>query len=200
MHTVGLTGGIGSGKTVIAEIFSHFGIPIFNADFESKKILEADSEVRNQLTAWFGPDLYSENKLDRVKLAGYIFTDSVMLAKVNELVHPRVMKCFKSWCGKHTDTSYVIHEAAILFESGLYRHLDFTILVTAPEDIRMERIKRRDKSDEPSILKRMRNQWTDEEKLPLADYRIQNDGVSPILPQIAEIHSKLIGKQNGKIR
>ena len=193
MYTVGLTGGIGSGKSLVARIFIHLGIPVFNADIESGKILDEDKRVRQQLTEWFGQDIYTNGKPDRQRLAGIIFTDPEMLVKMNGLIHPMVFERFINWCDKHMDNPYVIHEAAILFESGFYRHLNTTILVTAPEKIRIARVESRDRTTEISIRARMQNQWTDEQKSALADYIIQNDGESPLIPRILEIHNQLVG-------
>lgn len=193
MYTVGLTGGIGSGKSLVAKIFAHLGIPVFDADTESKKILEEDLQIRDQLTEWFGPDIYKDGRPDRQKLARMIFSNPEKLSRMNALIHPRVMDRFISWCSENQNKPYVIHEAAILFESGFYRHMNTTILVTAPEIIRIARVKQRDKTTEESIRQRMHNQWSDEQKSPLAGYIIQNDGESPLIPKILEIHNKLIG-------
>jgi len=193
MYTVGLTGGIGSGKSLVAQIFSHLGIPVFNADTEAGKILEEDLHIQHQLAEWFGPDIYIDGRPDRPKLARIIFNNAKMLSRVNELIHPRVLDRFLKWCSENQHKPYVIHEAAILFESGFYKHMNTTILVTAPERIRISRVKQRDKTTEKSIRQRMQNQWTDEQKSPLAGYIIQNDGEFPLLPRILEIHNKLIG-------
>ncbi len=193
MQTVGLTGGIGSGKSLVAQIFSHLGISVFNADAEAGKILDEDVQVRLQLSEWFGQDTYKDGRPDRMKLAGIIFSDPEKLTRMNGLIHPRVMDRFVNWCRENLNKPYVIQEAAILFESGFYRHMDTTILVTAPEKIRIARVKQRDKTGEESIRQRMQNQWTDEQKSPLAGYVIQNDGESPLLPQVLAIHNTLIG-------
>lgn len=192
MQKVGLTGGIGSGKSLVAHIFSHLDIPVFNADAEAAKILNEDLPVRHQLMDWFGPEVYKDGKPDRPKLASIIFSDPAKLNRMNGLIHPRVMDCFITWCLDHQKKPYVIHEAAILFESGFYKFMDTTILVTAPETLRIARIKQRDKTGYESILQRMKNQWTDEQKSPLAGYVVRNDGITPVIPQILEIHEKLI--------
>jgi dephospho-CoA kinase len=193
VNTVGLTGGIGSGKSLVAEIFTHLGILVFNADDESKKILENDLLIRHQITQWLGPEIYASGKPDRRKLAEIIFANPEILSKMNGLIHPRVMDQFVSWCDKNQNNPYVIHEAAILFESGFYKHMNTTILVIAPEKIRLKRVLKRDQSTEESIRRRMENQWTDEQKTLLADFIIQNDGESPLLPRVLEIHNQLIG-------
>jgi dephospho-CoA kinase len=192
MKAVGLTGGIGSGKTLVSNIFAHLGIPVFNADAESKIMLDEDLSIKAVLTKWFGQDIYCNGRLDRQKLAGIIFSDTEELSRVNRIVHPRVMDRFLHWCNDYKDIPYVIHEAAILFESGFYLHMNTTILVTAPENIRIARVRQRDKATEESTRQRMRSQWTDEQKSPLAGFIIVNDGESPLLPKVLEIHSKLI--------
>jgi dephospho-CoA kinase len=192
MKIVGLTGGIGSGKSLVANIFNHLGIPVFHADSESKKILDSDLQVRFRFTEWFGPEIYKEDGLDRAKLAGIIFNDPEILARVNGMIHPLVMQRFIAWCGNYRQKPYVLHEAAILFESGLYKQMDMSVLVTAPEDIRLQRIINRDKTTEDAVRQRMQNQWYDEQKYPLAGFIIVNDGVSPLIPKVLEIHKKLI--------
>jgi len=192
MFTVGLTGGIGSGKTLVAAIFRHLGIPVFDADTESKKILDQDPDVRERLTRWFGSDIYVAGKPDRAKLAGIIFNDPVNLVKMNSLIHPKVKDQFIHWCSENQDKPYVIHEAAILFETGFYKEMRASVLVTAPEEIRIARVIRRDRTTGELIRQRMKNQWTDEQKAKLASYSILNDGLAPLLPAILEIHKKLI--------
>lgn len=193
MDKVGLTGGIGSGKSLVAKIFTHLGIPVFNADAEAGKILDEDLEVRAHLMEWIGPDAYVDGKPNRQKLAGIIFTNQEMLSGMNALIHPRVLNRFIDWCSENQGYPYLVHEAAILFESGFYKRMDATILVTAPEKVRLERIRQRDKVTEESIRQRMQNQWTDEQKIPLAGYIVRNDGENPLIPRILEIHNILIG-------
>jgi dephospho-CoA kinase len=192
MRTIGLTGGIGSGKSLVANIFMHLGVPVFNSDDESKKALDHNLKIRDQLAEWFGPALFKDDLVDRAKLAGIIFSDPVQLARVNELIHPVVMDRFVKWCGKYHETPYVIHEAAILFESGFFRRMNDTILVTAPEEIRMARVRQRDRISGELVRQRMQNQWSDEQKVPLAGFIIHNDGTTPLIPQILDIHNKLI--------
>jgi dephospho-CoA kinase len=191
MLKVGLTGGIGAGKSTVAQIFIHLGIPVFNADTEASKILDQNTEVRHQLTDWFGPDIFIDGRPDRKKLAGLLFNDPELLGKMNGLIHPLVFDHFVNWCNVNQSKPYLIHEAAILFESGFYKNLDANILVIAPENIRILRVKQRDKTTEKAIRERMQNQWTDDRKSSLADYIITNDGVTPLIPRILELHRKL---------
>ncbi|MFA6126092.1 MAG: dephospho-CoA kinase [Bacteroidales bacterium] len=193
MKTVGLTGGIGSGKSVIAKIFMNLGTPVFDADTEGGKILDEDLQVRQQMMEWFGADIYSKGKPDRQKIAGIVFNDPQALQRLNSLIHPAVMNRFLAWRLENQSSPYVIHEAAILIETGLFRHMDYIILVTAPEEIRIQRVKHRDRIDEEAVRRRMQNQWSDEQKCPLASFIIDNSGESALLPRVLEIHKKLIG-------
>ncbi|MDD4645868.1 MAG: dephospho-CoA kinase [Bacteroidales bacterium] len=192
MRTIGLTGGIGSGKSMVAEIFTHLGIPVFNADAESKQILREDTVLHDQLSQLFGPGIFNQGIPDRKKLAEILFLDREKMDKMNGLIHPRVIDRFVSWCKEHQQSPYLVHEAAILFETGFYRLMDLNILVVAPDDIRIKRVMERDQTTEKLVRERMQNQWTDEQKKPLADIIMINDGESPLLPQVLEIHNKLI--------
>ncbi len=194
MKTVGLAGGIGSGKSLVSQIFFHLGIPVFNADRESGLILDNDLNVRTSLCEWFGDEVYLDGKPDRPKLAAIVFRNPEMLARMNGLLHPKVMERFIEWRRVNNDHPYVLHEASILFESGFYRQMDSTILVTAPEEIRIIRVMARDQTTAESVRLRMKNQWPDEQKIPLADFIIRNDGVTPLIPRILEIHNKLTDK------
>jgi dephospho-CoA kinase len=194
MLTIGLTGGIGSGKSLVAKIFENLGIPVFQADAESAKILAEDEEVKRQLTDWFGKAVYIDGKPDRAAIARIVFPNPEMLVKLNGVIHPKVMEGFLSWRMGQKGVPYVVHEAAILFESGFYRSMDATILVSAPEVIRISRVVARDKTTAESVRLRMNNQWSDEQKAALADYIINNDGISPLIPAILEIHKKLIDR------
>jgi dephospho-CoA kinase len=192
MNIVGLTGGIGSGKTLIAKIFMHLGIPVFNADMESRSILDNDIDVRYWLTKWFGQGIFVKGLPDRSAISNIVFKNPDELLKLNNLLHPKVMQRFSQWTFEHKQKNYLIHEAAILFESGLYSHMDSTILVTAPESLRLQRVCTRDNVSEESVRHRMQNQWTDEKKTNLATYIINNDEKTPLIPRIIEIHTKLI--------
>ncbi len=191
MIKVGLTGGIGSGKTLVSEIFIRLGIPVFNADNESKSILNTDKEVIQQIINNFG-DLYTENGINREKLASIIFNDQVALETINSIIHPKVREYFHSWAAKHVNAKYVIEEAAILFESNAYKELDVTINVHADELIRISRVIVRDKTTAESVKSRMNNQWSDKERIELADFTIYNNGDKMVLPQVLEIHNQIL--------
>ena len=194
---VGITGGIGSGKSSVCKIFKVLGAPVFEADLVAKKLMDSDPEIRSGLIDLFGADVYGSNgKLDRKKLAGLIFNDDLKLQNVNELVHPVVRANFLSWT-EEQNVPYVIHEAAILFESGFYKLMDFTILVTAPEQERINRVSRRDGVTEQQVRERMNKQWPDSKKRKLATLEIKNADWDMILPGVIKIDKQL--REYGKI-
>ena len=194
--TVGITGGIGSGKSTVCEIFRILGIPIFEADKVAKNLMNENSVIRQNLIEWFGNEIYSENQLNRKLLAELIFNNNSLLNKVNSLVHPIVREEFEKW-KKKQETVYSVYEAAIMFESGFYKLMDFTVLITAPEQIRINRVMKRDNLSQDQVVARINNQWTDDEKRKLATTVIINDNKNLIIPRIIEIDKKL--KRDGKI-
>ncbi|WP_333695078.1 dephospho-CoA kinase [Flavobacterium sp.] len=187
---IGLTGGIGSGKTTVARFFSDLGVPVFIADNEAKTISESE-EVRPLLQSLFGDNVYKAGKLDRKYIASQVFSNPDLLQKLNQVVHPRVQKKFEQWLKIHSKAKYVIKEAAILFESGSYKQCFKVILVTAPQEIRIERVLKRDETDYDSVVKRISNQWSDEIKIPLSDFVIENVNLSHTKSQVLEIHNVL---------
>ena len=191
MITVGLTGGIGSGKSLISEIFKRLGIPVFHADDEAKIILNSDEIVVDQIKKEFGENIYTSQGVDRKQLADIIFNDQTALSKVNAIIHPRVRQYFIEWKGKQ-NTKYVIEEAAILFESNAYKELDITINVHADELVRIKRVVERDKTSDEAVKSRMNNQLSDQERIKLADYTIYNNGKQMLLPQVLDIHNKIL--------
>lgn len=194
---VGITGGIGSGKSTVCKIFKLIGIPVFEADKVAKYLINSDEKISNELIQLFGNNIYDSNKkLNKKMLADLIFNDESLLEKVNNLVHPAVRNEFILWHQKQ-NSKYTVHEAAILFESGFYKMMDFTILVSAPEITRIERVVKRDKIKPELVESRMSKQWNDEDKRKLASIELVNDNKHLLIPQILEIDKKL--KTNGKI-
>lgn len=187
---VGLTGGIGSGKTTIANYFKELGVPIYIADDEAKNIQNSESVII-KLRETFGDAIIENNAVNRAKLAEIVFSNPEKLKQLNKIIHPEVKKHFKRWLVKHKNESYVIKEAAILFESGSYKDCDYIITVVAPLESRIERILKRDKTTKEAILKRINNQWTDEEKIAKSDFVIQNEDVKEALNKTYEIHKIL---------
>ncbi len=190
MLKVGLTGGMGSGKTLIAGIFSTFGIPVFDADKETKALYDADESLREALKRLLGNEIYSGHVLQRQVMANKIFADKELLHKVNSLVHPAVKNAFNTWAGQQK-APYVVQEAAILLEAGFADCVDKIITVSAPETVRMKRVAERSGLSENEIKQRMQQQWPDERRNAAADFVIVNDGWQAVLPQILKIHQQL---------
>jgi len=199
MLCVGLTGGMGSGKSLVAAVFRVLGIPVFEADAEGRRLTDQDPLIHQELYAWLGPGYFDGTRLKRQELAALVFHDNTAIQKLNSIIHPRVSDAFRKWAEGHTAFPYVIHEAAILFESGFDRSMDFNILVTCPEKIRIRRIMERDRVNRETALSRLHNQWTDDRKIPMADALIRNDGKEMIVPQIIELDALLKQKSDGKI-
>lgn len=182
---------MGSGKSTVAEIFKVFGVPVFFADDEGKKCL-GQEDVKNKIVQEFGREvLESEQRIDRKALAGIVFNDENALKKLNNIIHPEVAKRFKAWLSNKQNEDYIIHEAAILFESGFYKMFDVIIAVSAPEELRIERLVKRDRSEAESLRKRMRFQLSEKERNSKSDFVIYNDGKQLIIPQILSIHKTL---------
>ncbi len=194
---VGITGGIGSGKSTVCKVFKVLGIPVFEADIVAKQLINSNEEIKKGLVNLFGETVYTPNgSVDRKKLASIIFNDDIQLQNVNELVHPVVRKEFLNWADEQK-TPYVIHEAAILFESGFYKMMDYTILVSAPLEERIARVTQRDGSTPAQIKERMQKQWDDEEKRKLASIELQNGDSDLVIPQIIKLDKQL--REYGKI-
>jgi dephospho-CoA kinase len=197
MIKVAVTGGIGAGKTTVCRIFNSLGIPIFNADVEAKNIMVTDLHIRTSLIESFGGDIYLENgALDRKKMAALIFNDNLALQKVNSIVHPAVHRYFGNWANQQT-SPYVIEETAIVFEIGGSEKFDFVVTVTAPLDEKVKRVMHRDGSTKDQVLERMKNQWSDNEKIKRSHFAIYGGDEHLIIPQVIEIHKNIL--ENGKI-
>ena len=192
MLKVGITGGIGSGKTMVCKIFESLGVPVYYADFHAKRLMETSPVIIKGLTGLFGPSIISRGKIDRKKLAQIIFNDTDVLIAVNNLVHPEVRKNFIDWLKTMSGHDYVIEEAAILFESKAYKLLDFNITVSAPEEMRISRVMVRDNVSRESVISRINNQMTDQEREKLADAIILNDESDLLIPRILQLHNKLL--------
>ncbi|MBK9290207.1 MAG: dephospho-CoA kinase [Bacteroidetes bacterium] len=191
---VGVTGGMGSGKTRVCQAFSALGVPVFHADEEAKKLYEED-EIKTWLSAHISEKIFDhQGQVDRQKLAAIIFSDPLKIKLLEEKIHPIVASRFGHWYQAHRSQPYVLYEAAILFETGRYKQLDYTILVTAPKDVRIERIKLRDGHSTAEIEARMQRQWEDEKKIPLADFIINNIDWPDTLREVERIHQILIQK------
>lgn len=183
---IGLTGGIGSGKSVVAKVFATLGIPVFNADDEAKRIMQTSTEIKTKLIEQFGTDIYNAHGLDKEKLASIVFNDSFQLQLLNAIVHPVTIQAAKDWAAKQT-SPYVIKEAALIFESGAADGLFKVIGVTAPLSIRIHRVMQRDGITKDQVDARMRNQISDTIKMRLCDYVIENNNQQMVIPQVLEI-------------
>lgn len=196
MKTIGLAGGIGSGKSDIANVFLTLGVPVYFADDKAKFLMNKSKFIKDRLIEEFGDDVYIDNVLQKKYLADIIFSNTEAKHKVNQIVHPALLEDFKKWT-KSCNTDWVLLEAAILFESGLHKEMDVTILVTADKNERIKRIAKRDKLPESKILNRMNSQEDPEKLKHLATYLIENSNKNEVLPQIFNIFKELNIKING---
>ncbi len=189
MIKIGITGGIGSGKTTVCNVFQALGIPVFNADDEARRLMQENVQAIEKINALFGIDAYKFSKLNREKIARMVFEDSNLLNDLNAIVHPLVINEYSQWTTNHINQPYIIKEAAILFEANTQLGLDFVIVVKAPEKLRIERIMKRDGVSAKHVKQRMNNQWPESRKIQLADFVILNNNIKPLLPQIIKLHN-----------
>lgn len=183
---IGLTGGIGSGKSVVAKVFATLGIPVFNADEEAKRIMQSSPEIKSKLIEQFGASIYSDKGLEKEQLAAIVFKDPFQLQLLNAIVHPITIQAAKDWAAKQ-NSPYVIKEAALIFESGSSDGLFKVIGVTAPLSLRIHRVMQRDAVTKEQVEARMRNQISDTIKMRLCDFVIQNDNQKMVIPQVIAI-------------
>jgi dephospho-CoA kinase len=190
MLKVGVTGGIGSGKSMVCEVFRHLGVPVYNSDLEARNIVDTNETVREAIKATFGDHLYRSNELDRKALGGIVFNNQEKLATLNEIVHPVVGQHFQMWMESQA-ADIIIKEAAILIETGIYKELDYTILVTAPTELRIARVMKRDQVSREEVEERISKQWTDEQKTEYVAAVITNDNITMLLPQVLATFEQL---------
>ncbi len=191
MLKVGITGGIGSGKSTVAEVFRLLGIPVYFADEAAKNLMQDDENVRAAIKNLFGDEAYPDGKLDRRFISSYVFNNPAKLRELNAIVHPATIQAGKDWLGKQT-TAYTLKEAAILFESGSNADLDKVIGVYSPEELRIQRVMKRDGVTMEKVKERMANQMNEDEKMALCDFVIKNDETELIIPQVIAIHKTLL--------
>lgn len=191
MKIVGVTGGIGSGKSTVCKVFETLGIPVFNADDEAKNIYSTEPHALHLVKETFGQSVFTNDELDKVKLAKTVFANAELLQRLNGIIHPLVRKRFAEWQTKQS-APYLIREAAILIESGAHKDCDHIILVSASEETRIQRVIKRSGLSEEEIRKRIANQWTDEQRRPYCDFEIRNEDGVLILPEIYHIHQQII--------
>lgn len=195
MLKIGLTGGIGSGKTTVAKIFEVLGIPVYYADDSAKKLMNSEPDLIQQIKSNFGDDVYSNNQLNRSLLASKVFGDNKKLEILNAIVHPATLKDADEWMKKQ-HSPYIIKEAALIFESGSEKMLDHVIAVSAPVSLRIKRVIERDGITEEDVLKRMNGQLNEEEKLNRSNYIIYNDEVQLLIPQVIKLHELFLSLKN----
>ena len=191
MLKIGLTGGIGSGKSVVANIFKVLGIPVFDADTEAKLIMEKDEQLALSIQKLFGEEAYTDKKLNRKYLANIVFDDPDKLEQLNSLVHPAAILAANTWMNLQT-TPYVVKEAALLFESKSASQLDFIIGVYAPKTLRIKRVMERDNATAEKVVARMSRQIDEEEKMRLCDFIVVNNEEQLVIPQVLQLHEKLL--------
>lgn len=192
---IGITGGIGSGKSTVCKVFKALGIPVYHADDSARTITDRNPEVIDRIKQAFGDDMYANGLLNRPKMAALVFNNPEELAKLNSIVHPAVRAELPVWLEANKNAPYMLYEAAILFESGAYKLVDKSILVAADEEARIERVMQRDNVGREEVLNRVKNQWADKEKLELANYVIWNEGNAPVIAQVLALDKLLRNEQ-----
>jgi dephospho-CoA kinase len=191
LKKIGITGGIGAGKSMVGHVLEAMHFPVYYSDQESKKLVDSHPQIREDLQKLLGNEIYLDNTINRVFLAEKIFKDAEIREKVNAIIHPHVRLGFEKWTTAQ-QSKLVFNEAAILFETGAYQIMDATILVTAPLEVKIQRVQLRDRITTEQVLDRMSNQWTDEQKIPLTDFILVNDEVQPLVSQIEAVIEKLL--------
>jgi dephospho-CoA kinase len=189
---IGITGGIGSGKSTVCTIFKVLRIPVYHADERAKIIVNRNPEIRESIIGIFGVEAYKNDSYNAEYISNIVFSNKKKLDKLNSIIHPFVEKDFLEWAKRNNDAEYLIEEAAILFESGANKNLDYVIVVNAPLAIRIQRIREIDGITEEIIYARMKNQWPADKILALADWIVENDEKHLLLPQVLSIHDQLI--------
>lgn len=190
---VGITGGIGAGKTFVCRVLEKMGYPVFYSDKEAKELMNSHPGIVEEIIALVGEQAYEDGELNRPFLAEKAFENKDLLSRINAIVHPRVREAFADFAEQNAGLKGIVfNEAAILFETGAYKTFDATVLITAPESVRLNRVVERDTIPESQVRSRMNNQWKDEEKAKLADFVIHNDGTTMLLPQIENMLIKLV--------
>ncbi|OWY23437.1 dephospho-CoA kinase [Sphingobacteriales bacterium UPWRP_1] len=192
MLTVGITGGIGSGKTTVCKIFATMGVPVYYADDAAKWLMENDQHLVAQIKEAFGSDAYlPDGRLNRQLLANVVFNNAGSLRRLESMVHPAVQAHAEQWIQQQT-APYILKEAALLFESGSYKQLHKIIVVYAPREVRLQRVQQRDNTTAEAVIARMNKQMPDEEKVKMADFIVYNNGAELLIPQVMRIHQQLL--------
>lgn len=192
---LGITGGIGSGKSLVSRLLESMGVPVYISDTETKELMVTNLSIREELIALLGEGVYIDGVLNKTLLASYIFTNPEHAKQVNDIVHPRVKIDFIRWVQSHVEVPIVAIESAILIEAGFAGEVDVIVMIYAPEEVRIERAVKRDSTSREWIERRIRSQMSDEEKRKQADFVIVNDGETPLIPQVLELINLLSSKE-----
>ncbi|KYP14908.1 dephospho-CoA kinase [Flavihumibacter sp. CACIAM 22H1] len=192
MLKIGITGGIGSGKSIVSRAFEHLGIPVYNADTAAKRLMQEDPALRAQISALLGPETYQNGQLNRSFISSIVFKDRKKLDALNALVHPATIQYGKDWM-RRQNAPYALKEAALIFESGSQDELDYVIGVSAPTALRIHRVMQRDQVSREQVLQRMLSQLDESLKMKLCDFVIVNDDQQLVLPQVLALHARFIG-------
>lgn len=198
MLRLGITGGIGSGKSTVCEIFGRLGVPVYNADSRAKWLAENDPGLRQAITAEFGEESFKDGLYNRPYISSIVFGDARRLLALNDIIHPVVFADWADFCAKHSQHAYVIKEAAIMFETESARTVDKIVLVHAPEELRIARLMQRDGSDEAAIRQKMERQMPEEERLKLTELIIYNDNEHSLVEQVMALHKRILDGELGK--
>lgn len=191
MIKVGLTGGIGSGKSTVAKLLEVMGLPVFYADYEAKYLMRTDAVLKGKIIKLLGSDAYEGGELNRAFIAKKVFGNPDLLIQLNSIVHPAVRNHFETWCANFENDQVLIQEAAVLFENDSHHYFDKTILVIAPEQVRIDRVMKRDESSEKDVRARIQNQWSDDKKKTMADFVIRNNNDELLIVQLSKIIKSL---------
>lgn len=191
MLRLGVTGGIGSGKSTVCKIFESLGVPVYNADQRSKDLVDQKPKIRSAIIEHFGEEAFKEGVYNRPYIANIVFNDKAKLELLNSIIHPYVLKDWEDFCLQYTHLPYIVKEAAIMLETDSKNSIDKVTLVYAPRELRLERVMKRDRTDRASIESRMEKQMSEEEKLKRADFVIYNDGQHSLIEQVLKLHRQL---------
>ncbi len=195
MLKIGITGGIGSGKTTICKFFELLGVPVYYADDVSKELLHSDPEIKEKMLSVFGNEILDDHQqISRKKIAERVFNNEKELKQLNAIIHPAVALHFEEWLLQYATYPYIIKEAAILFESGAYRQLDKIISIVAPVEQRIRRVVKRDGTSDEEVKKRMLAQLSDEERIARSQFIIENNGMQLVIPQVLKLHNKFVNE------
>jgi dephospho-CoA kinase len=199
MIRVGITGGIGSGKTTVSRIFELLEVPVYYADEAARRLMNEDPLLKESIIREFGENSYGKDGLNRAYLSSFVFNDKEMLLKLNAITHPAVLRDSEDWLQKQRSAPYTLREAALIFESGIDRHLDYVIGVSAPEELRISRTMDRDGLEKEAVIKRIERQFKEDDKMSRCNFVIYNDEKKPLLPQVLKLHDYFLELSSAQV-